>query len=353
MAEIAVIYGTRPEFLKLVSLILYFKNKNEKIVIINTGQHSDILSEMEAEFDIKANVYLDIQKRNYENEGLVAQLIIELTHLFRTEHIKKVISQGDTFTVLASAIGSFLLNIRFYHIEAGLRTYNLSKPYPEEFNRRVATLAAYKHFVPSIGAAKNLVNEKISSSNIVYTGNTIINTLNYVLDAKKIKLRYDNRIFITTHRRENLGQPLINITKAIKLLASTHKKLKFIWSLHPNPTIKETISNESPFPKNIIFVPPLSYVEAIRIMAHSKVIISDSGGIQEEVPSLKKKIIILRDETERAEILECGCGFLAGTSTHKIIEIFEHLIKDYIVQIDENPFEKKDTLDIIFNEVMA
>lgn len=320
---IAIVYGTRPEFLKVYPLILEAKRRKLDFLTINTGQHTSMLSEMEALFDFKPNYFLKSQSNEFSNSNLLAKLIDAIAEVVKKERIEKIIAQGDTFTVLASSMVAFLEKKDFYHVEAGLRTDDIRFPFPEEFNRRVVSLTSRKNFAPTILSKNNLLKEKINEAQIIVTGNTIIDLLTYVLDQESIKLEKGNDVFITAHRRENINENMSSICEAIRELALENPSIKFHWSLHPNPKTREFIFKTfREIPSNIIFIEPLNYIDAVKLMAKSLMIISDSGGIQEEAPTLQKRVLILREETERPEVLECGCGILVGADKKKIKDEF-------------------------------
>lgn len=317
---IAIIYGTRPEFLKVYPVILEAKKRNRPFITINTGQHTGMLTEMEALFGFSPDYKLKCQSPQYSNANLLARLIDAVAEVVKAEKIEKIIAQGDTFTVLASAMVAFLEKRKFYHIEAGLRTDDIRFPFPEEYNRRVVSLTANLNFAPTLLAKENLLKEGVSEELIPVTGNTIIDLLKYVLEKENIQPKKGSEVFITAHRRENLNENMTTICEAIRELAAENPDITFHWSLHPNPQTREFIFKtfREDIPANIHFIEPLNYIEAVKLMARSLVIISDSGGIQEEAPTLQKRVIILRSETERPEVLDCGCGVLAGADKEKI-----------------------------------
>lgn len=341
--KIAIIYGTRPEFLKVFPIITEFKRQNQEICIVNTGQHDSLLTEMEESFEIEPHHRLSVQSLSFTNSNLIAKLINELSNLVHQENIQKIIAQGDTFTVLASSMVAFLEQRKFYHIEAGLRTSDIKLPFPEEFNRRVVSMTADVNFAPTTLAKENLLRENVSEAHISLVGNSIVDMIEYVTKKENISIEYQDLVFITAHRRENIGQPLKNIAQAIKELSEENPNTQFDWALHPNPNTRKIIleSFENDIPKNINFTEPLSYLEAIRKMAKSKLIISDSGGIQEEAPSLQKRVLILREETERPEVVACDCGVLVGSDIGKIKTNFNVIYNNpqkYIFKSEDNPF---------------
>lgn len=357
MSKTAIIYGTRPEFLKIFPLILEFKKNNLPVSLVNTGQHDSLLSEMENEFNVKRDFSLSVQSSEFTNSNLIAKLINDISNLVHHENIEKIISQGDTLTVLASSIVAFLEQKKFYHIEAGLRTSTIKLPFPEEFNRRTVSLTSDINFAPTELSQKNLLAENIPECKIFLVGNTIVDMIQHVLKKENITIEYQDSVFITAHRRENIGKPLENIATAIRELAEENPQIKFLWVLHPNPNTRKIILDSlgKNRPGNILFSEPLNYVEAIKIMAKARLLISDSGGIQEEAPSLQKRILIMRNETERPEVLNCGCGVLVGDDVQKIKENFNRIFNDeqeYIFESTQNPFGDGKAAEKILAEIL-
>lgn len=355
--KIAIIYGTRPEFLKLFPLIHQFKENQKKICVINTGQHDSMLNEMQKSFGIIPDFSLSVQSKEFTNSDLVAKLIHEISSVIHQENLQKIVAQGDTFTVLSSSIVAFLEQRKFYHIEAGLRTSTIKLPFPEEFNRRVVSLGTDVNFAPTELSVTNLLKENIPAEKILQVGNTIVDMIQYVLAKENIKITYQNKVFVTAHRRENIGKPLQNIAIAIKELAIENPEIQFHWALHPNPNTRSIILKicDEHNPENIIFTEPLSYIEAITKMAESKLIISDSGGIQEEAPSMQKRVLILRNETERPEVLQENCGILVGDNISKIKENFYKIYnseKEFIFESNKNPFGNGNAAKKIYEEII-
>lgn len=354
--KIAIVYGTRPEFLKIFPLIDVFKKNNTDVRIINTGQHDTMLTDMEKKFDITPDFSLSVQSKGNTNSLLIAKLIQELSKVVLEENIQKIVAQGDTFTVLCASLVAFMEQRKFYHIEAGLRTSTINLPFPEEYNRRVVSLGSNIHFAPTERSKNNLLNENIAENSIFNVGNTIVDMIQYVLGKENIKITYENQVFITAHRRENIGKPLKNIATAILELAKENPEIEFHWALHPNPNTRKLILEVfSQKPVNIIFTEPLNYVSAISKMAQSKLLISDSGGIQEEAPSLQKRVLILRNETERPEVLDCNCGILVGDDIAKIKQNFYQVWNspsEYIFESINNPFGDGNAAKRIFNKLL-
>lgn len=354
--KIALVYGTRPEFLKIFPLIEEFRKNNTALCLINTGQHDTMLTDMEESFGISPDFSLTVQSKEHTNSLLIAKLIQELSVVIHQENIQKIVAQGDTFTVLCASMVAFMEQRKFYHIEAGLRTTTLKLPFPEEYNRRVVSLGSDIHFAPTARSKNNLLKENIPEKSILQVGNTIVDMIQYVLDKEKIEITYDNQVFITAHRRENIGKPLQNIATAILELAIENPEVAFHWALHPNPNTRKLILEIfCEKPDNVIFTEPLNYVSAITKMAQSKLLISDSGGIQEEAPSLQKRVLILRNETERPEVLDCQCGILVGDDIAAIKHHFYHLWNspsEYVFESKNNPFGDGKASERIYKELL-
>lgn len=349
---IAIIYGTRPEFLKVYPLILEAKKRSLKFITINTGQHTNMLTDMEDLFNFSPDFSLKSQSNHFSNSNLLAKLIDSISEVVKSNGVEKIVAQGDTFTVLASSIVAFLEKKEFYHVEAGLRTDDIRFPFPEEFNRRVVSLTSQINFAPTHLSKDNLIKENIPENKIIITGNTIIDLLNYVLKKENINIFKGTDVFITAHRRENISENMFSICSSIKELAIENPSITFHWSLHPNPKTREFIFKAfDTIPENIKFVEPLNYIEAVKLMAKSLLIISDSGGIQEEAPTLQKKVIILRDETERPEVISCGCGVLVGAEKTKIKEEFYKELNNSNHNFI-NPFGNGDASQIILNSIL-
>lgn len=342
-SKIALVYGTRPEFLKIFPVIHQFRKENQEIFLVNTGQHDNLLTKMELSFGIVPDARLSSQSLDFTNSNLLAKLINGLSDLIHTENIDKIVAQGDTFTVLASSVVAFMERKTFYHIEAGLRTSDIQLPFPEEYNRRVVSLGSDINFAPTALAQQNLLAEGIPVSKVELTGNTIVDMIHYILEKEDISVEYQDKVFITAHRRENIGKPLKDIAQSIGDLAWQYPHVTFEWALHPNPNTRKIIFDTftARKPDNIQFLEPLAYVETIKKMAAARLIISDSGGIQEEAPSLRKRVLILRNETERPEVVHCNCGILVGSDPEKIKTTFDQIWNDpraYVFQTENNPF---------------
>jgi UDP-N-acetylglucosamine 2-epimerase len=357
MSKVLIVFGTRPELIKLAPVILEFKKRNlqKKITILNTGQHKDLLEKYLNIFDIHPDYTLDVMIPGQSLSELTARAVIELQYhlsLLKNNgtYPEYILAQGDTNTVLASAIVSFYNNIKFAHLEAGLRTWDLQNPFPEEYNRKVASISAYINFAPTENSKMHLVQEGVDSKNILQVGNTIVDALNIIKDSllknpeMKLsdELRFlkekNNLVLITCHRRENHGVNLLNVIKAVGSLSDLHPQFHFVWILHPNPNVKKTVEKSAlSEKKNISLIEPLDYLEIVQLYQSTKLILTDSGGIQEEAPSFGIPVLVIGKKTERIESVLLNYSYLTGTDEREIVSSFEkHLNNEF--EITENPY---------------
>jgi UDP-N-acetylglucosamine 2-epimerase (non-hydrolysing) len=338
--KIAVIFGTRPEAIKLVPVINELKRRSSEVDtrVIVTGQHREILRQMLSQFEVAPDLDLDLMTPNQTLAGMTSKAIAALDGYFLEEKPDLVMVQGDTTTSFCAALAAFYHKIPVAHVEAGLRTDNKYSPFPEEMNRQMTTRIATLHFAPTPANSENLKKENITD-HIYVTGNTAIDALFLTLDLiknNKVKLEgvdalnFENIVLITGHRRENFGAGFESICRAISRLAKTFDNYQFIYPVHPNPNVRETVgamlgNNEL---KNIHLISPLDYFPFVKLMSMSKIIISDSGGVQEEAPSLGKPVLVIRDTTERPEAIEAGTSMLVGTDENRIYNEAYRLLTD-------------------------
>lgn len=350
--NILFIIGTRPELIKMFPIINYLKSIDySHFKIVATGQHKDLLESYWDVFNITPDYQLDIIKKGQNLTQLTAKAIVAidqlLTDIENTFKPDIIIAQGDTTTVMASSMVSFYNNIEFAHIEAGLRSFNMQHPFPEEFNRKIAGITARFHFSPTETSKQNLLNENTDESIIHVVGNTVIDTLQYFINTQALKKHSflnkslsaidSNCVLITCHRRENHLQ-LNNLIEAIDYLSSNNENLIFIWPVHPNPNVKDKVLNSKIKNKpNVIITEPLEYLDLIKVLSISKKVISDSGGIQEEAPTFKVPVLILRETTERPEAVEIGISKLVGMDKDLIIEAFNNFNPQFDTDF-ENPY---------------
>jgi UDP-N-acetylglucosamine 2-epimerase (non-hydrolysing) len=341
--KIAIIFGTRPEAIKLIPVIYELKKRQDKVLtkVIVTGQHREILRQMLTLFDIVPDLDLDLMTHNQTLASITSKNIAALDTYMGSDKPDMVMVQGDTTTTFCAALTAFYHKIPVAHVEAGLRTNNKYSPFPEEINRQLTTRISSLHFAPTELSRQNLIAENIPGEEIFITGNTAIDALFLALgliDEKKVlleeikDLHFDNIVLITGHRRENFGSGFESICSAINRLAKAFPDYQFIYPVHPNPNVRNTVAallgnNEL---KNIHLIAPLDYFPFIKLMSMARIILTDSGGIQEEAPSLGKPVLVMRDTTERPEAMQAGTSILVGTNEETIFNEAYKLLTDEV-----------------------
>ncbi|SAK70478.1 UDP-N-acetylglucosamine 2-epimerase [Caballeronia hypogeia] len=325
--------GTRPEAIKMAPVILALKACHDfDVRVLNTAQHRGMLDKILACFGLVPDIDLDIMRPNQSLAGLTARLLTEIDRVLGHEKPALVLAQGDTTTVMTVAMACFYRRIEFGHVEAGLRTGDIDNPFPEEMNRVVAGRLASLHFAPTEGARQNLLRERVPDDTIWMTGNTVIDALLSVADHKPslgIDLDETKRlVLVTAHRRENFGEPLRNICGALLELLARHDDIQILFPVHPNPNVRDVVFPMLDRHPRVILTEPLDYVPFVAAMQRATLILSDSGGVQEEAPALGKPVLVLRHETERPEAIEAGVVRLVGTQTDVIVEAVSRLLND-------------------------
>jgi len=331
--KIICVVGTRPEAIKMAPIIQRLKKESwADTRVLATAQHREMLDQVLDLFGIKPDTDLDIMRANQSLAELTSRLMSAVDKYLMCEMPDIVLAQGDTTTVFVVALACFYRNIRFGHVEAGLRTGDLNNPFPEEANRVLVSRLAYYHFAPTIKARDNLLREGYSDQEIYTTGNTVIDAL---LDtaSKNIEFVHDSdnnkrMILVTAHRRENFGKPFLNICRAIKDLADQFMDLEFVYPVHPNPNILDVATKELGNHPRIHLIEPLDYGPFVSAMKKSYLILTDSGGVQEEAPALGKPVLVFRSETERPEAVEEGVVKLVGTDREVIVAEATQLLTD-------------------------
>lgn len=332
--KIITIFGTRPEAIKMCPLILELKKtKQIDCVICLTGQHKEMLDQVMSTFAIRADYNLNIMQQDQTLFTITIEILKRLETILKKEKPDLILVHGDTTTSFAAALGGFYRHIPIGHIEAGLRTYNMYSPYPEEFNRQAVDIMADLYFVPTEQARKNLLKEKKKKDSIYVTGNTVIDALSFTVrkDYHNENLNWcDNSrlILLTAHRRENLGKPMHNMFRAIRRIVNEIPNVKVIYPVHKNPKIRKIAQECLSGVEQIRLIEPLDVVDFHNFMARSYMILTDSGGIQEEAPSLGVPVLVLRDTTERPEGVEAGTLKLIGTTEEKIYQETKRLLTD-------------------------
>ena len=343
MKNIAFIFGTRPEVIKLAPVILELKKYPEKynVLIINTEQQKELSNQTLSYFGLKSDYNLDAMRDNQTLCGVQIRIMKALDEVFNKENIDAAIVQGDTMTVLCGALTSFYNKIPVLHVEAGLRSYNKFEPFPEEGIRQMVSRIADINFAPTEANKEALLKENIRRDTIHVVGNTVIDALSClaknVVEASRNffiskGISDKNLVLITVHRRENHGTRLDNIIKAITYLAKKYSDFTFVIPVHPNPNVKSKIESAFSTYKNVILLPPLEYPNLVYLMKHAHLILSDSGGIQEEAPAFGCPVVVLRYETERKEGIDAGVSVLAGADYNKIILESEKILSKDIKQ---------------------
>ena len=337
MRKILVTLGTRPEAIKLAPLIIRLKKeKTVKLTVCATGQHRHMLDQALKAFGIKPDFDLNIMTEDQTVEHVIGKVLSEIGKVLDTVKPDIVVVQGDTTTAFAISMAAFLRKIKIAHVEAGLRSYDKYKPFPEETSRRLISHIADLHFAPTKEAARNLLKENISKKNIFITGNTGIDALLMIASKKNIILPEPFRslgkkkklILVTAHRRESFGKPLRGICYALKRIASAYQEVEIVYPVHLNPNVKKTVHKIIKSKDRIHLINPLSYEEFVHAMKMSYLILTDSGGIQEEAPSLKKPVLVMREVTERREGVRAGCARLVGLNPDSIVKNVITLLKD-------------------------
>ena len=340
-----VVFGTRPEALKMVSLIKELKKSNNffETKICVTAQHRGMLDQVLNTFSILPDYDLDLMSKNQTLSQLTERILANIDGVLDDFEPDMVFVHGDTTTTFATSLACFYKKIKVAHVEAGLRTHNLMSPWPEEFNRQVTTKLCSIHFAPTITSKNNLINEKVPKESIVVTGNTIIDTLflglEIVKEDQNIQSSFqknhnfdleDKTVLITGHRRENFGEGLINICDSLRDLSGKFRDVNFIYPVHMNPNVENIVKARLSGIKNVFLIKPLEYLDFIFLMSKAYIILTDSGGIQEEAPSLNKPVLVMRETTERPEAIKYNKVKLVGTNKEKIISEISKLINDKI-----------------------
>ena len=353
MKKILFIFGTRPEAIKMAPLIKETgQSRSLGIEICVTGQHREMLDQVLKLFDICPDYDLNIMKQGQDLYDVTARVLTGMRDVLKEAQPDVVLVHGDTTTSTAAALASFYQQIPVGHVEAGLRTRNIYSPWPEEMNRQITGRIAAYHFAPTALSRQNLLEEGIKPESIVVTGNTVIDALYMVVDKIKnddslnISLREELReagydverlktgerklVLITGHRRENFGQGFIHMCLAIKTLTEKYPDVDFVYPMHLNPNVRQPIREVfgEKTASNMFFIEPLEYLSFVYLMEKSTIVLTDSGGIQEEAPGLGKPVLVMRDTTERPEALEAGTVKLVGTDFEKIVGEVSMLLED-------------------------
>jgi len=336
--HLLTIIGTRPEAIKMAPVILEIQRASDRFhhMLVSTAQHREMLDQVLTVFGITPDVDLGLMQPNQSLADLTARALTTLTKVFVEHRPTLVLLQGDTTTVMAAALAAFYQRIPVGHVEAGLRTFDRQNPFPEEINRRIASVLSDLHFAPTERARANLLAEGVPAESVFVTGNTIVDALREMPltdpfaseSLRQLPLAGRRLIVVTAHRRENHGDPLRNICRALRMLAEKFSDVTIVYPVHLNPNVRQVVRADLGGAPAIHLIDPLPYPDLLRLLARSELILTDSGGIQEEAPSLHKPVLVLRETTERPEVIEVGAGQLVGTDTDRIVTAASRLLTD-------------------------
>jgi len=346
--KIMIVFGTRPEAIKMAPIVhaLKAENKYFDVKVCVTSQHKQMLKQVLDIFKIKPDIDLKIMKSNQDLFNLSSTILTKMKKIFNFYKPDIVLVHGDTTTTFVTSVAAFYCSISIGHIEAGLRTYKINSPFPEEFNRQITSKIARWHFAPTLQNKKNLLSEGIKNSSIKVTGNTVIDSLKWILkrinddknQIKNVKKKLDKIlsfnfikekfILITAHRRENFGHGIIEICSAIRKLALAFPDIYFVYPVHLNPNVKKPVKRILDNISNIKLIEPLEYKLFIYLMKNSYLVLTDSGGLQEEAPSFGKPVLVMRNVTERIEAIKSKTVKLVGTDQNNIIKGVSLLLKN-------------------------
>lgn len=359
--KIMLVFGTRPEAIKMAPLVKAFQSYPQDFdtIVCVTGQHREMLDQVLSIFDIRPDYDLNIMKQGQDLYDVTSKVLLGMRDVLKEVQPHVVLVHGDTTTSTAAALAAFYQQIPVGHVEAGLRTHNIYSPWPEEMNRQITSRIASYNFSPTTLSRQNLLDEGVVADRIFVTGNTVIDALHMVVNKIKCdnglsqilekqifahgydmgRISQDRRmVLITGHRRENFGEGFIHICKAIQTLSQRFLNVDFVYPMHLNPNVRkpihEVFGEQLDGLGNMFFIEPLEYVEFVYLMERSSIVLTDSGGIQEEAPGLGKPVLVMRDTTERPEALEAGTVKLVGTDYNKIVNEVSMLLED------DNAYEK-------------
>lgn len=341
-----LVFGTRPEAIKMGPLIQNLKSepKHFDVQICVTGQHRQLLDQVLQTFELKPDFDLNVMKPNQEIEHVTVEVLMGMKNILESNKPDILLVHGDTTTTFAAALAGFYSGVSIGHVEAGLRTYNLKAPFPEEFNRQVTARIAKWHFAPTIKNKENLIAERVEAKKIIVTGNTVIDSLFWILkkmnaDPKrsskvdfhldqilKFNWKHEKFILITSHRRENFGSGIKALYQSLLELSKKFSDVHFVFPLHFNPNVRTTAMDLVKDISNIHLIEPVDYEPFVRLLKHCYLVLTDSGGIQEEAPSFGKPVLVMRNTTERTEALEAGTVALVGTKKAQIINNVSRLL---------------------------
>lgn len=336
--KVMVVYGTRPEAIKVAPVIKALNaDPNLEPIVVVTAQHREMLDQVNQVFEIEPDVDLNLMAHGQTLNTIAGSVISKIDEVLADHEPDAVVVQGDTTTVMGAAIAAFNREIPVVHLEAGLRSGDINSPFPEEANRKIVSQIARVHLAPTMVSRSNLLADGVPDENIHVIGNTVIDALQWAVERpvefslpELQTLESDERrvLLVTTHRRENLGDNMVNIGRAMRHLATAYPDLLIVWPAHKNPKVRASIAPQIEDLDNVISIEPVEYGEFSHLINASDIVLTDSGGIQEEAPSLGKPVLVLRENTERPEAVDAGTVKLIGTATEKIISEVSRLLDD-------------------------
>jgi UDP-N-acetylglucosamine 2-epimerase (non-hydrolysing) len=350
--KVMTILGTRPEVIKMAPVIREVKRQPGLFehTLVTTAQHKEMLYQICGDFALTPDIDFGLMQQNQTLAAFASRSLAALAELLAQQKPDVILVQGDTTTVMTAALAAFYQGVKVGHVEAGLRSFDRQNPFPEEINRRIAGCLADLHFAPTEGARGNLLKEGVPPQQVHVTGNTIVDALQSIPLSKEFddenlrRLDFENRrlLLVTAHRRENHGRPLRSICQALKNLLGRFPDIEIVYPVHLNPSVSSVVREELGSTERIHLVAPTSYKDLLRLMKLAYLILTDSGGIQEEAPSFRKPVLILREVTERPEVVEANAGKLVGTDAGRIVRAAEQLLNDAeeyaAMSSSENPF---------------
>jgi len=344
---VLLVFGTRPEAIKMAPLChTFLAEKGLQTLVCVTAQHREMLDQVLNVFELTPDIDLNLMKKGQDLGDITSSAILNMRDVLEEHKPDLVLVHGDTTTTMATSMACFYASVPVAHVEAGLRTHDINAPFPEEFNRRVASIIAEIHFAPTPLSKQNLVNEKVDGAKVCVTGNTVIDSLHWVLNkiesSPPVKLRINSLldgylpfdwknsqyVLVTGHRRENFGNGFLNICDAISAVAAKHPNVHFIYPVHLNPNVQKPVNELLSAFDNVHLIPPLDYEPFVYLLNSCYLILTDSGGIQEEAPSLGKPVLVMRDVTERPEAVDAGTVILVGANKEAIFSNLEKLLTD-------------------------
>lgn len=335
--KVISIFGTRPEAIKMAPVVKELgKHPEIESIVCVTAQHRQMLDQVLSLFSIEPEYDLNLMQPNQSLAKLTALALTELDAVLEKEQPDWVLTQGDTTTAMVGALAGFYRRIKVGHVEAGLRTWDKFQPFPEEVNRKIADAVCDLHFAPTMQSRDNLLRESVNSSSIIVTGNTVIDALLEVAakdydwnSGELVDVPHDKKIIlVTAHRRENFGHPLFEICQALKEIAARYPEFQIVYPVHLNPNVQHVVRAELGEIPNITLLAPLDYLPLVQLMKASYLVLTDSGGLQEEAPGLGKPVLVLREVTERPEGVEAGTVQLVGTDKDRIVAATMRLLED-------------------------